>query len=349
MVLLVVKGNKGRVDLLAASVDRALCRNCSDFLLALFLLLHPAIIEDHVQLLLPCVEFLLDLTVGADCILDPRMASNILNLQSFRRVEGNQALEEVLEGVTEEANRSFAGMGLPEDVVLLLLEDFVVGISWSCFLEWRISCIHDEENDSRCEDVHTFTLIFLARDLWSHVALSSQLCSKNSSAVLALEKGREAEVSDLEDEEMREKQILRLDVPMRVSLLMHVMEAVHHLVEVGPGNLFRELASLRNEVKELTPSNELQHDGETVVGGFIFILIGGVLSDTDQFDQILMVKLLHDAQLMLKSLKGSSLLLVFLDGDGVAMFISSQFHPKSEGRVLCMVAGSKGTDDPVLI
>lgn len=128
---------------------------------------------------------------------------------------------------------------------------------------------------------------------------------------------------------MREQQILRLDVPMRISLLMHVMKAVHHLVEVGPGNLFRELSSLRNEVEELTSSNELKHDGKTAVGSFIFILIGGVLSDTDKFDQIFMVKLLHDAQLMLKSIKGGSLLLVFLDGDSIALFISSQLHSRS--------------------
>lgn len=329
MVLLVVKGNKGRVDFLTASVDGALSRNCSDFLLALFLLFHSAVIEDHIQLLLPGVEFLLDLTVGADCILDPWVASNVLNPQSFSRVEGNQTLEEVLEGVTKEANRSLAGMSLPEDVVLLLLENFVVGIGWGCLLKWRISSIHDEEDDSRCEDVHTFTLIFLARDLWSHVAFSSQLCSENASAVLAFQKGGEAEISDLEDEQMREQQILRLDVSMRIPLLMHVMKAVHHLVEVGPGNLFRELTSLRNEVEELTSSNKLQHNGETVVGSFILILIGGVLSDTDKFDQIFMVKLLHDAQLMLKSIKSGSLLLVFLDGDSVALFISSQLHPTS--------------------
>lgn len=222
-------------------------------------------------------------------------------------------------------------MSLPEDVKLLLLEDLVVRISWRCLLKGRISGIHDEEDDSRCEDVHTLALVFFTRDLWSHIAFSSQLGPEDASAVLALEEGGEAEVSDLEDEEVREQQILRLDVSVRISLLMHVMEAVHHLVEVGPGNLFRELASLCHEVEELTSSNELKHDGETAVGGFILILIGGVLSDTDQFDQVLMVELLHDAQLMLEGVEGGSFLLVFLDGDGVALFIGSQLHSRSEG------------------
>ena len=78
-------------------MDGALGGNCSDFLLALFLLLHSAVIKDHIQLLLPGVELFLDLSVGADCILDPSMASNVLNSQSFSRVKGNQALEEILE------------------------------------------------------------------------------------------------------------------------------------------------------------------------------------------------------------------------------------------------------------
>lgn len=76
------------------------------------------------------------------------MSSNVLNSQSFSRVEGNQTLEEVLEGITEETNRSLAGMSLPEDVKLLLLEDLVVRVSWCGLLKWRISSIHDEEDDS---------------------------------------------------------------------------------------------------------------------------------------------------------------------------------------------------------
>lgn len=76
------------------------------------------------------------------------MSSNVLNSQSFSRVEGNQTLEEVLEGITEETNRSLAGMSLPEDVKLLLLEDLVVRVSWCRLFKWRISSIHDEEDNS---------------------------------------------------------------------------------------------------------------------------------------------------------------------------------------------------------
>lgn len=130
------------------------------------------------------------------------MSSNILNSQSLCGIEGNQSLEEVLEGVAEESNWSLAGVCLPEDVKLLLLKDLVVRISWGGLLKGRISCIHDEEDDSRCEDVHTFPFVFFTRDLWSHIPLSSQLSSQNTSAVLPLQNGGEAEISNLEDEEM---------------------------------------------------------------------------------------------------------------------------------------------------
>lgn len=42
-----------------------------------------------------------------------------------------------------------------------------------------------------------------------------------------------------------------------------------------------------------------------------------------------MVQLLHDAQLMLKGVKGGGLFLVFLDGDGVALLINSELHSRS--------------------
>lgn len=62
-----------------------------------------------------------------------------------------------------------------------------------------------------------------------------------------------------------------------------------------------------------------------------------------------MVQLLHDAQLMLEGVEGGSFLLVFLDGDSVALLINSELHSRSGGKVLSVIAGSKSTDDPVLI
>ena len=76
---------------------------------------------------------------------------------------------------------------------------------------------------------------------------------------------------------------------------MHVVKAIHHLMEVGPGNFFWEFTSLGNKVKELPSSNKLEDNGETIVCCFIFVFIGGIFPDTEQFNQIFMLKLLHNS------------------------------------------------------
>lgn len=80
---------------------------------------------------------------------------------------------------------------------------------------------------------------------------------------------------------------------------MKVIESIHHLVEICSGNFLRELSSLSHKVKEFSTANELQDDGKAGVCGLVFVLKCGVLSNGKQFDQIFMVKLLHDVEFML--------------------------------------------------
>ena len=223
-------------------------------------------------------------------------------------------------------------MGLPEDVVFLFLEDLVVGVGGGGLLEGRVACVHDEQNHSRGENVNALTLIFLVGDLRGHVSLSAQLGPEHSGAVLALEQAGEAEIRDLEDEEVGEEQVLGLDVAVRVALLVHVVQPVHHLVEVGPRHLLRELAGLGHEIKQLSAADELQHDGEAGGGGLVFGLVGGVLSDAEQSDQVLVVELLHDSEFVLERLEGGRFFFVFLDGDLRAVLVDSQLDPASLKR-----------------
>jgi hypothetical protein len=104
---------------------------------------------------------------------------------------------------------------------------------------------------------------------------------------------------------------------------MHVMQAVHHLMEISPRDFLWEFSCFGNEVKEFSSAYKLQYDGEAIIGSFIFVFVGGVLSYADQPDQIFMLQMLHDAQLMLQSLESGCFLLVFLDRNQIAMFISS--------------------------
>ena len=81
--LLIVERNEGLIDFFSAAVGRALSRDGSHFLLALFLHLCSAVVEDGIQLLLPYRELILDLPVGANRILDPGMCGDVFDFQPF--------------------------------------------------------------------------------------------------------------------------------------------------------------------------------------------------------------------------------------------------------------------------
>ncbi len=99
-------------------------------------------------------------------------------------------------------------------------------------------------------------------------------------------------------------------------------------MEVRPTDLLWELTSLRNEVKQLPPAHKLQNDGEAVIGRFILLFVDGVLSDADKPDQVIVVELLHDIEFVVEGLEGGRLLLVFLDGNQISIFILAQLHSK---------------------
>ena len=113
---------------------------------------------------------------------------------------------------------------------------------------------------------------------------------------------------------------------------MQIMKSIHHLMEVGPGNSFREFTSVGHKVKELTSAHILQHNGEAVVCALILFLVCSVISNTNQFDQILVVEDLHDIELVLESFKGRGFLLVLFDGDESALFVFSQFDSRLKKR-----------------
>jgi hypothetical protein len=102
---------------------------------------------------------------------------------------------------------------------------------------------------------------------------------------------------------------------------MKVMKSVHHLMEVGPGDSFRELASISHKVEELTSADIFEYDGEATVGSLISLLVGGVFPNADKFDQVLMVEGFHDGQLMLEGVEGGCFLLVFLDGHKSSLLV----------------------------
>lgn len=100
---------------------------------------------------------------------------------------------------------------------------------------------------------------------------------------------------------------------MRIALIVHVMNAVHHLVEVGPAHSLGKLATFSHEVEKFTSAGIFQDDGETIDGWLVGFLIGCELFDCDKFDEILMGELFHDCQFFFECFEGGGLMFVLLD------------------------------------
>jgi len=64
---------------------------------------------------------------------------------------------------------------------------------------------------------------------------------------------------------------------------MHIVQAVHHLMEICPGYDLREFSSISDEVKKLTSTHVLKDYCKAFISRFILLLISGVFSDIDEF------------------------------------------------------------------
>ena len=66
------------------------------------------------------------------------------------------------------------GVGSPKDIRSVVGNAFVERILLLRGSEWWVTRNHDEQDDSRSEQIHLTTNIWLSKmDLWSHVVLSS--------------------------------------------------------------------------------------------------------------------------------------------------------------------------------
>jgi len=220
----------------------------------------------------------------ANSIFNPFMMRNFLDFHSLTRLKSHHPNKQILKRITEEISSSFSWMSFPENVLFILFNQFVVRVSRSCFLEWRISSIHYEKNHSWCKNIHTLTLIFLPGYLRSHIAFSSQFRSQNSWTIFTLQSCWKTKISQFKYEYVRQEYILWFNVPMSKSFLMKIMQSIHHLMKISSSNLLWEFTSFGNEIKQFSSPYVLQNNCKTVVAGLILFFIDGVFSNTDKFD-----------------------------------------------------------------
>ncbi len=177
------------------------------------------------------------------------MLSYLLHCYSFFGGIGEHPVNEILELLAVESWCFALGVGTPEGDEVLLFDEAVVGVIGCCFLEWRGTCVHYEEDHSSRKDIDFSAVVALSLDLGRHIPLRTQFGAHVARSVLPLQSPCETKVGDLQYKIVREQNILRFDIPMSVTLLMHVVQSVQHLLEVGSGDIGEEPSPESNVVE----------------------------------------------------------------------------------------------------
>lgn len=71
---------------------------------------------------------------------------------------------------------------------------------------------------------------------------------------------------------------------MRISLLMHIVDAIHHLMEIRPSNSLCEFTSFRHVIEQLPSTRVLKYYRKAAQSRFIGFLIQRLLFNRNQLD-----------------------------------------------------------------
>lgn len=165
----------------------------------LVFLLVPLLLQDQVHLLLSLSELVQDLLMRANGSLGPWMLGDLDNRRPLSRHIREHLLDEVFEAFRKEGWQSFAAVGVPKDIVSLFFDELVVWVGHCWLLEGRIAGIHDEQNNSSSEDVRLPSVVTLACNFRSHVALGAEFGLEDACAVLAPDEAGEPKIGDFEN------------------------------------------------------------------------------------------------------------------------------------------------------
>jgi len=193
-------------------------------------------------------------------------------------------------------------MLLPEEVGPVSCEQLVVGVLRVSLVEWRVSGIQNEKDDTKSEQVNNVSLVSLFHNqFWCHVGGCSQDSLKETTSVTSLDGGREAEVCESDIKFRVEHNVFWLQVTVSDSLDVHVVHHLEHLLEVVAANLLGEGAK-RNVVEELSTGDQLEgHVGDWDLSS-VRSGLDGVIFEVDKLDHVGVVKILVNINLVLESL-----------------------------------------------
>lgn len=158
----------------------------------------------------------------------------------------------------------------PKEVVATRSKQSVMGILWVTTVERGSHAQHHEQDDSSGEQIDTGAGVRLVEvDLRRHIGGSSEVGVQVATAVAAEHGAGEAEIGEFQIEAAVEHHVFRLEVAVRHVVAMHVVESLHELPEVEPGNILGEATRLGHEVKEFSSRDELKHKVVDVLGALV--------------------------------------------------------------------------------
>lgn len=144
-------------------------------------------------------EFLLDLLIGSDWARGhPWVSDDIHQSESHVGAVLQHVGNQVLELLPKEVLRLIAAVVLPEEICPVCDQQLVVGVVLVSLLKWRMSSVHDEQDDAESEQINLITLVLIFSDQFRrHVGNCTELSVQVTAAITALQRRCETEVCNL--------------------------------------------------------------------------------------------------------------------------------------------------------
>lgn len=227
------------------------------------------------------VELFLDVVKLSFWSLHPWMLKNLIEGETLFRVECSHLFEKIFEFIGVNVAPLGLFMGFPKNVGSFRCKQFVVRVIFVARPERWSLCEHHENDDAAREQIDALSLVRHAQvDLWSHIVVGAHLSCQQTRAIATLNRSGKPKVRYLELVATIQQKILWLQVTMRDSILVHVLERGQQLLGVQASDWLRELPPESNEVEKLSTICKLEHNVLHLFGALLRVdLISFALLD----------------------------------------------------------------------
>lgn len=140
-----------------------------------------------------------DILLLSNLTLHPWVANDISHGEAHVWLELEHGCDQVFELFSEEAFWLAVAVSFPEEVGSLLSEASIVNVVFFGHCEWRMTGIHDEEDDCSCKEIDLRCLIWSPlHDFWGHVSWGSNTGGVCTISISTGDVAGESKVDDFE-------------------------------------------------------------------------------------------------------------------------------------------------------